>query len=117
MANPTRVASQNKYTEQNIGNSSYDADFDVQMFEPLGYDGQSLQRLNASNLALQLDYSGGSNPIYIAIAKPGTATSTAKWQIKKLTFDGNNNITKIEYANGSPNFDQIYDNRASLSYS
>ena len=100
-----------------MGNTSFDEDFGVNAVELLGYDGKNLQRINASNLSLQIDYSGGSNPIYIGIASPGTATSENKWQIKKLTFDGNNNITSIAYAGGAPDFNQIYDDRASLSYS
>lgn len=64
-----------------------------------------------------LDYNGGTNPIYIGVAAPGTATSDALWQIKKLTYDGNNNPTNILAANGTTEFSQVWDNRASLSYS
>lgn len=105
------------HTETHILNQSFDQLFQQLMVEMLGFDGQNLQKQNADNLATQLDYNGGSNPIYIGLAAPGTPTSSALWQIRKLTFDGSNNPTAIQYANGSPNFDQIYDNRASLSYS
>lgn len=114
---PNRPPAQNKYPEQYMGNSSFDETFAVNTVEPLGFDGVNLQRLNASNLALQLHYDGSSNPIYIGIAKPGTATSAAFWQIRKLTFDGGNNVTSIKYASGSPDFNQIWDDRAGLSYS
>lgn len=105
------------FSEQEIDNQSFDTDYGVNVVENLEFDGVNLQRAKSSNLALQMDYAGGSNPVYLGQATPGTATSTALWQIRKLTFDGNNNITKIEYANGSPSFNQVYDDRAGLSYS
>lgn len=63
-----------------------------------------------------LDYSG-SNPIYIGKAVQGSAKASAVWQIRKLTFDGSNNMTDIQYANGSLAFNAIWNNRAALSYS
>lgn len=104
------------YTPQEIQNQSFDTDFGVDVVETLDFDGVSLQRTNASNLAIQLEYDGNSNPIYLGIASPGTPTSSALWQIRKLTFDGNSNLTAIQYANGSPNFNAIWDNRTSLTY-
>lgn len=65
----------------------------------------------------EIDYVGGSNPTYIGLAVPGTATSTAAWQIRKLTFDGSNNVTSILFAGGSFAYTAIWDNRAALSYS
>lgn len=38
MATPNRPASQNKYTEQNMGNTSFDEDFGVNAVEIIGYD-------------------------------------------------------------------------------
>ena len=78
--------------------------------------GELLVAPGSRNIALQLDYQLGSNPIYIGMAPPGTLTSAALWQIRKLAFDGNDNVTSIKYANGSPNFDQVYDDRAGLTY-
>lgn len=117
MATPNRPPSQNKYPEQYMGNTSFDETFGVNTVETLGFDGTNLQRLNASNLAIQIERDGSGNPIYLGMSTPGTATSDAKWQIRKLTFNGQNEVTAMQYANGSPNFDQIYNNRASLSYS
>ncbi len=52
---------------------------------------------------------------YIGIAVGGTATSAAAWQIKKLSVTGT--VTSILLAGGSASFTNIWDNRASLSYS
>lgn len=63
-----------------------------------------------------LDFVSGLNPIYIGLAEVGTAKSAAFWQIRKLTFDGSNNVTDIQYAGGTAAFNAIWDNRAGLSY-
>lgn len=55
------------------------------------------------------------NNIYIGYALIGTATSAAKWQIRK--FQTTSNVLTMLYANGSTKADQIWDNRSSLSYS
>lgn len=52
---------------------------------------------------------------YIGESKPGTATSTALWRIKKIFVSGT--ATSITFPNGSDDFSYIWDNRASLSYS
>jgi hypothetical protein len=58
--------------------------------------------------------SGTSQPEYIGLAKPGTATSSAGWQIKKLTYSGTD-VVSILFADGDTKFDNIWDNR-STSY-
>lgn len=103
------------YSLQHIFNQSFDRDAQVVVVEPVGFDGQQVQRQNADNMATQLDFNGGENPIYIGLAAPGSLTSEAKWQIKKITYDGSN-PTEIKFADGSPSFNQIYDDRASLTY-
>ena len=51
---------------------------------------------------------------YIGNAAIGSATSAAVWQIKRL--DETSGLIKL-WADGNANFDNIWDNRASLSYS
>lgn len=51
---------------------------------------------------------------YIGRASTKAATSEAQWQIVKIEISGN--VTTMKYANGSYTFDQIWDNRASLTY-
>lgn len=64
-----------------------------------------------------IDYVSGTNPIYVGLAPNGSATSTAVWQIHKIAYDGNNNPTSVLWANGNDLFDQVWDNRSSLTYS
>jgi hypothetical protein len=63
-----------------------------------------------------LDYVAGTNPIYIGKSYPGATTSDPVWQIKKLTYDGNDNVTSVKYSGGSPNATDVWDNRATLTY-
>ena len=65
--------------------------------------------------AIVIEYSG-DNPIYIGLANPGTDTDDPGWQIRKLTFDGGGNVTRIQYANGSASYSAIWDNRATITY-
>lgn len=65
----------------------------------------------------ELDYVGGSNLIYFGQASPGTGTGTAGWQLRKLTYDGSNNLTSMLFADGSNAFSKVWTNRASYTYS
>lgn len=67
------------------------------------------------DLALRLEVAS-STVTYLGEANEGTATSSALWQIKRLTSTSAGNLT-IEYANGSTSYVHVWDNRASLSYS
>jgi len=67
-------------------------------------------------LATRVDDVGGTPDItYVGEADPGSATSSAIWRVKRVTDDGSELLT-IEWAGGG-NFDQIWDDRASLTYS
>lgn len=66
---------------------------------------------------LRLDYVGGTYPIYLGRAEAGSATSDNVWQIRKLVYDGNNNVVSMLLAGGTRNYKSVWDDRASLSYS
>lgn len=53
---------------------------------------------------------------YKGEAIPGTSPSVASWRISRISTDISGSII-IEWADGNTNFDNIWDNRASLSYS
>ena len=52
---------------------------------------------------------------YRGEAYPGTATSAAGWRIQRLTITGAD--VAIEWADGNDAFAQVWDDRASLTYS
>lgn len=54
---------------------------------------------------------------YTGYAPPGTLTSAATWKIKRTTLSNSGNDIAIEWADGNNNFDNVFDNRAGLSYS
>lgn len=56
-----------------------------------------------------------STVTYVGKAAVGSLNADAVWQIQRLTVSGS--VTTIEYADGDSNFNNIWNNRASLSYS
>lgn len=77
--------------------------------------GSMAEESSTSNYIVRYD-DAGSSVTYIGKASPGTATSAASWQISKLDESSSPDFTLL-YADGNANFDNIWDNRASLSYS
>ena len=76
----------------------------------------SLRTTKTTPVALQRKIDqADANDIYIGFAKIGEATSSAVWQIQKITISGT--VTSFQWANGVETFSNIWDNRASLSYS
>ena len=63
--------------------------------------------------ATRLDDTG--TVTYVGKADPGSATSAAVWSIFRMTETGDDLV--IEWADGDANPDNIWDNRASLTYS
>lgn len=61
----------------------------------------------------RVDETTTADVLYLGYAQPKTATSEAKWAIYKIdTTDG----VTITLADGNQNLDNIWDNRASLTY-
>jgi len=59
----------------------------------------------------------GTNAEYIGEAVPGTASSVAKWRIKKLTYNASKLVTDVKWASGTEDFDKEFDERENYSYS
>ena len=51
---------------------------------------------------------------YFGEAAPGAAESDPVWRMKRMTTTGG--LTKVEFADGNVNFDNVWDDRASLTY-
>lgn len=66
------------------------------------------------NFTLLID-DADSTTTYIGKTFLGNPTSLNKWQIRKLTVVGT--VTSIGWAGGDDDFNQVWDDRASLSYS
>ena len=79
-------------------------------------DNNSRTIVEASVLTIRQQNDSSGLPIYIGVAVPGSATSSAVWQIRKFTYS-DNFLTSVTFADGDEYFDNVWDNRASLSYS
>ena len=88
------------------------------------YEGKYEAKVTASNALVTSDADhtkavesdGNGLPIYVGWAAPGTAKTAASWQIQKLTYSGTV-MTDVQWASGNADFDKIWNNRASYSYS
>lgn len=69
--------------------------------------------VTATGAAFTLRYDEGETYTYVGEADPGIAEGSAAWRIKRLTNADNT----VLWAGGDTNFDKIWTNRASLTYS
>lgn len=94
-------------------NVNYAAEYRVRRTKNLAGDG--IQHIS-SELILTFRQDGPTGGVtYYGFAKAGSATSSASWKIAKETVSGAS--TSLLFADGNIEFDNIWDNRASLSYS
>lgn len=68
---------------------------------PGAVDLNSRRLTHALHTGLQVDYVGGTNPIYVGWAEPGTPVSASLWRIAFLTWDANNNVLSVQWAQGT----------------
>ena len=73
-----------------------------------------LQVSAPSDEALRMDTQ--STITYVGTALPGSATSSAVWKIKLLTYSAGN-LVSITWANGSSTYSNIWDNHTSYMFS
>lgn len=70
-------------------------------------------RVQNGAMAFQYDYVDATTE-YLGWAEPGSATSGAFWRVKKITTTGSD--IAIAWADSNRNFDNVWDDRASLTY-
>lgn len=74
-------------------------------------------RMMPPRFKMAIDYDVDSNPIYIGItSQAGSAKSDAVWQIRKLVFSSSN-LTDTQYPSGSTNFEFVWDDRLTYTFS
>ena len=54
--------------------------------------------------------------VYVGEAFPGSAEGDAVWRMKRITNAGTDDAT-VEFADGNQNYDNIWDDRETLTYS
>jgi len=88
----------------------------LMMFEQFGRvgnstSGQAFNRVREADESILVDSAGAD--IYIGYALPGTATSDAKWKIKRVNTA---NPISILWADSSTLYNKTWDNRSSYTY-
>ncbi|HHE64449.1 MAG TPA: hypothetical protein ENL09_00310 [Bacteroidetes bacterium] len=73
-----------------------------------------LQAEDLSKFIIYID-EPDANTAYYGFAEPGSSTSDPVWRIMKKVVSGT--VTAYLWADGDTNFDNVWDSRASLSYS
>jgi len=70
-------------------------------------------------LTQKMQNTSNGQPLYIGEAIPGTATSEAKWRIKKMEYDNGQTQppTGVTWADGVSTFTKEWDERTSYTYS
>ena len=69
-----------------------------------------------NNYTIAIDYDGSGNMIYVGKAYLGSSKADGVWSIRKFVYNGSN-LTDIQWANGDGAFNNIWNNRVSISYS
>lgn len=54
---------------------------------------------------------------YMGWANGGTATSADTWEIAKIEYDESGNMISLKWADGNGNFNNVWDDRATYTYS
>jgi hypothetical protein len=67
-----------------------------------------------TQLALRMD-EASATVTYVGTAYAGSLNAAASWAIKRITISGT--VTTIEWADGDTNANNVWNNRAALSYS
>lgn len=84
-------------------------------FDSTGWSVYDFLGIVVKDVSLTTLYDDSTDPIcYLGQSLPGTPTSSASWRISKINFTSGVVTT---WADGNSNFDNIWDNRVSLSYS
>lgn len=98
-------------TPTNILNRSFDPTFNVLAVEGMGYDPSGvLKRIVSDTLTFR--YAVDGTAVYLGEATPGASQASAIWRVMK--FDSSTG--SIKWADGNDNFDNVWDDYASLTY-
>jgi YD repeat-containing protein len=81
----------------------------------------NVNQYSFNDMAFQGDNGGGSNLIYIGMARAGSSTAQPVWQIRKISYDGSGNILTITWpinSNGAVSTENqfIWTSRTTYTY-
>ena len=70
----------------------------------------------SSARTIRLEYDENGNVLYKGEADPGSSTSDSVWRIEKYDYDANGNLIAVLFAEGTADFDKVWDNRETYNY-
>jgi len=100
-----------------FGSSGFDKLVEIADSISTSVDHLSDIREKVDKPALLLDYDGSGNVLYRGQAVAGSSTASPVWRIAKFLYNGSGNLTATPWADGTNDYDKIWDNRASYTYS
>ncbi|TFH43220.1 MAG: hypothetical protein E4H01_12370 [Lysobacterales bacterium] len=97
------------------------ADQDIRLdADKITTEAGEVHRLRVANEASALAYRFdeiSATLAYLGHAQIATATSAASWRIQKFVFGNGTGDVTVTWADGNADFDNVWDDRAALSYS
>jgi len=66
---------------------------------------------------IEVEYDVNQNPIYYGVAASGSATSAPVWRIAFIAYDLNGNPIEVTFADGTVEYNHVWDLRSTYSYS
>ena len=80
-------------------------------------DNLSALASGSSAYATRIDDASSVGVTYIGKASPGSSAASAVWQIQMIDENGTPETTVITFADGDAEFNNVWSDRLSLSYS
>ncbi len=85
-----------------------------------GPDNQRTLNYQTSEVSLVALNDSNGNPVFLGRAKTGTGLDEEKWQIRKITYDSNQGVTRVEWPENSrgansENFEFFWNNENSAT--
>ena len=74
-------------------------------------------QITDGNYTIAMEYDASDNLTYVGKAQIGSAKGDSVWQIQKYSYDGSSNLTDIQWAEGTDDFTNEWDIRATYNYS
>ena len=86
---------------------------------PLILGEQKMQVSVDGFLAQRMENLSGGQPKYVGHAPPGSGTANPSWRIQYMEYDNGQNLppTAVLFAGGKADFDKVWNDRATYSYS
>ena len=73
-------------------------------------------RTIVASLALRQEFDANKLLLFLGEAKPGTLDSEGAWRIRTFIYNVDKRLIEIRWAEGTGEFDKVWDDRAGFTY-